>query len=746
MNNFEPISRDGNLAAAGPEIAIPRGMPARELGDRPVPLLTQYLSIARRRKWLIVGFVVVALLIGLLVTMLSTPRYTASASLEIKREEASNFINVEGAQQKANSFDTEFYQTQYGLLRATSLAERVATNLRLFDNPAFFEMFGLRDAGKWFAGGRVVPGASTREERIRQAGAILLRNAVISPERLSRLVEIRFTSPDPALSQRIVDAWTANFIEATLERRFEATSYARRFLDERLGQLRARLDESERALFAYASRENIVNLPTVGAPTGGTATAVGEHPIVADNLADLNRELTEAIGDRVRAQSRLGAAGGAVTEALQNPAISTLRERRAELAAEYARLMAQFEPEYPPARAAHLQIEQLDRSIAREEARVRSTIRETYEASLQREEALRQRVAGLRTDFLDFRRRSIQYNILQREVDTNRQLYDALLQRYKEIGIAGGVGVNNISVVDRAELPQRPSSPNLPFNMALALLAGLIAGALAAFVREQMDQGIIDPSEVENDLRVPLLGTIPRVSGEEPLDALQDRKSALSEAYLSLQTNLSFSTDHGVPRTLAVTSTRPAEGKTTTSYALARLIARANRRVVLVDSDMRSPSVHRTLKIENKKGLSNYLAGGETLANLIVETPHEGLFTMTAGPQPPSAPELLSGERFDLLIAELLKNFDHVIFDSPPVMGLADAPLIASRVEGTVIIVESNNTHKSMVQVALGRLKAANAQIIGVVLTKFDSKRAHYGYGYDYGYGYGYGGSEAKTA
>ena len=717
--------------------------PLPESGLQRVSLLVQYLSIVRRRKWIILGAIAAALMVGLVITLLMTPQFTSTATLEIQRE-TRNFTMVEGVEGDSPAtaaMDQEFYQTQYGLLRAKSLADRVATSMRLFDSAEFFEMFNSDEADQWFENGRLRVEASTRAERVREAGDLLLEHLSVTPQRMSRLVAISFTSPDPSLSKRVVDAWAAHFVQATLERRFEATSHARRFLEERLGQLRSRIDESERQLVDYAAQQGIVNLPAT-TPPAGEGAPVGERSLVADDLASINSELARASADRIAAQSRLGASGDATSEALQNDAISRLRERRAELSAEYARMMTQFEPEYPQAQALRTQIERLDSSLAREEARVRTAIRQTYSSSVEREDALRDRVSQLKTGVLDLRRRSIQYNIYQREVDTNRQLYEALLQRYKEIGVAGGVGVNNISVVDDAEVPQRPSSPNILFNMLLALIAGALVGAGGTLVMEQIDEAVADPSEVEDILKLPLLGSVPKVANVDPVVELQDRKSAIAEAYLSLQTSLNFSTDHGVPRTLAVTSTRPGEGKTTTSYALAQSLARAGHRTLLIDSDMRSPSIHHLLEMENAEGLSNYLAGTDDLARLVRPTQYENLSVMTAGPQPPSAAELLSGERLAHLMAELRADFDHVIFDAPPVMGLADAPLIASRAEGTVFVLESHGTKKSMARVAVGRLRAANAQITGAVLTKFDSKRAHYGYGYDYGYGYG---ETAKT-
>ena len=273
--------------------------------------------------------------------------------------------------------------------------------------------------------------------------------------------------------------------------------------------------------------------------------------------------------------------------------------------------------------------------------------------------------------------------------------------------------------------------------MAIALLAGLGVGALRAFTLEQMDEAIADPAEIERRLGLPLLGSVPKVEGTTPREALLDRKSDLVDAYLAVQTNLAFTTEHGVPRSLSVTSTRPAEGKSTTALALATMLARGGKRVILVDGDMRSPSIHHLGNVVNDRGLSNFLAGQDAIGPLTFEMTDLGITAMAAGPIPPNAAELLTGTRLSVLIERLHEDFDHVVIDSPPVMGLADAPLIANRVEGVVYAVESHGIRSTLVKTALARLASANAHIVGGVLTKFESRKAQYGYGYDYGYGYG---------
>ena len=719
-------------APALAEVAAP-GLAAGEL-ERNL-IVRKYLRIAKRWRYVIAGAIAGCILLGLVATLLMTPKFTASSTIEISRE-ADKVTDIQGVQRDTTSADQEFYQTQYGLLRSRALSERVASQLGFVDSGKFFTMFGFPrlDAAFQLQGGRYP--AAGRATRQRVAGEKLLKYFDVTPTRLSRLVEISFVSPDPILSAQVANAWADNFIQTNLERKIQATSYGRNLLERQLGQMKDKLDESQRQLVGYASREQIINLP---AQTGSDGKSTQERSIVADNLGALSGALSQATADRIQAEARYQAAGrgGSTVEALNNQAINTLRQKRAELAADYQRMMIQFEPAYPAALAIKSQVDVLDAAISREERRVSRSLAADYQQAREREGGLQAKVDQLKSSYLDLRRRSIQYNIYQQEVDTNRALYDGLLQRFKEIGVAGGVGINNVSIVDVADVPQRPSSPRLLLNLLGSLAVGLLLGAGLAMLFEQMDEAFADPGEIERQLGLPLLGSVPKVESMSPREALLDRKSELIDAYIAVQTNLGFTTEHGVPRSLAITSTRPAEGKSTTALAIATTLSRAKRRVILVDGDMRSPSVHQLGDVGHTYGLSNFLAGQDDIETMTFDMADLGFTAMSAGPIPPNAAELLTGSRLSVLIERLLESYDHVIVDSPPVMGLADAPLIAARVEGVVYAIESHGTRSSMARTALARLASSNARVIGGVLTKFDARKAHYGYGYDYGYSYG---------
>jgi len=686
------------------------------------PEILQYWRVVLRHRWVIVGIIGASLAIGLVVTLLMAPQYTARGQIEISREQK-NVTNVEGIDRASEGRDLEFYDTQYSLLKAESLADRVGRALKLDTRDAFFDAHGVK--------------ASERAEvRKRQVTTLLLDNITIEPVKKSRLVNVQYTSRSPDLSAKIADAWVREFIGASMDRQFSSNADARRFLEARLNELRRKLEVSEREMVTYASEKGIVELSTTRDADGKTQT---QQTLASADLAGVNAALIAARTDRIAAQSKTssGLAENSA-EAMANGTISSLRQRRGELAADYARLLAQFEPVYPEAVAIKQQIDALDASISREAARVGASRRQGYAEASAREQALEAQVGGLKSQLDRQQRDSIQYAVLVRDADTNRQLYDALLQRYKEIGIAGAIGTSNISIVDQAKIPNRPSAPSLPLNLAVALLVGLGASLLTLFALEQVNQGIHAPEDVYKLLNVPLLGNVP-LTDTDPAEELLDPKSFLSEAYFSIRAALSLATTHGMPRSLAIVSTQPGEGKSTSALALAQITARTGKSVLLVDADLRSPSVHKMFGVKNTKGLTNILTGADGVGEFVQPTEYAGLSIMTTGPKPPNPSELLSNERLDQVLRILEGLYDLVIIDSPPVLGLTDAPLLGQAAKGIVYIVEPDGAPVRGIRSAIDRMRMLGGVIVGVIVTKIDPNKNSYGYSYGYNYNYGYG-------
>lgn len=694
--------------------------------DEPAVNITDLWRVIVKWWWLIAAVLLACVLAAVTLSMLVTPQYRATSLIEVSGEGV-QVVEV-GQLQPMQMQDRDFINTQVGLIRSRALAERVVRSLSLANNPDF---------------------VSTSDGEANSEGMAvdtLLENLTVEPVRDSRLINVSVASTDPSLAAKIANEYGAAAIRMDLERKYEATSYARKFLEERLDTVRERLESSERQLVAYARQQGIVSL---NADSGDDASTRNEQSLDAASLVALNGNLQQAKSDRITAEQRYrqAQANASTTEALNNPAIQTLTTERAKLQAEYQQKLALFKPDYPEMVQLRSQIQSLSSAIAQETGRVSNSLRSDFVAAAARENALARQVDALRASLLNLRDRSIQYTILQRDVDTNRTLYDGLLQRYKEVGIAGGVGSSSISVADRADAPTTPFKPDLPFNVALGLLAGLLLGFGLAFGIEWMDDTIKTPDDLRDKLGLAPLGVIPRSEkGVTVQEELADPRSQISEAYQSVRTALQFSTEHGVPKSLAFTSTRAAEGKSSSALALARTIASLGGRVLLIDADLRKPTFRGPSKATG--GLTSLLTGGESLADCIHKTENEGLYLLPAGKVPPNPAELLSSDRFGVVIRSAHDMFDYVIVDGPPVLGLADAPLIASQCEGAIMVVEAGEIRRVAALSALSRLRSAHVQLMGGILTKFSATKSGYGYGYGYGYGddaYSYReGDEAK--
>ncbi len=700
----------GSLPSTGLRDVVEGVGPATNEGSR--FSLAEVWRVLTKWWWLIASVVVVCLLAAVAASLMVAPEYRAQTVLEVNREgvQAVQMGQVDAMQ----IGDREFMTTQAGLLRSRALAERVARSLNIAANADY------------------VPQDLPRDARDRIAADMVAASVTVNPIRDSRLIELTVEHTDPQLTARIADAYADNFIQSNLERRFEATSYARNFLEQRLATIRNRLEETERQLVAYAQAQGIVTL-NVDSGTGEGGRS--EQSLDAASLVALNNALNEARAERIAAEQTLRQAQArASTQVIENPTVQTLTSRRAELQAEYQEKLGLFQPDYPAMQQLRARIAALDSAIAQATRSVGSSLEGEYQAAVGRERQLQAQVDRLRGAVMDLRERSIQYTILQREVDTNRALYDALLQRYKEVGVGSGVGTNVVSVIDRAQVPGAPFKPNLPFNIFVGLIAGLIIGVGSAFALEWMDDTIKTPDDVTAKLGIPALGVIPKADKNTPIqEQLADSRSQVSEAYQSVRTSLQFSTAHGVPKSLLITSTRASEGKSSTALAIAQMMASLGAKVLLVDGDLRKPTFKGPQG--QSTGLSDILAGAATLEGTVHATGQEGLSLLPAGHVPPNPAELLATGRFAEVLAEAGERFDHVVVDGAPVLGLADAPLLAYPAEGTIMVIESGAIRRAAVLNAVKRLKAADARIVGAVITKFNATASGYGYGYGYGYG-----------
>ena len=684
------------------------------MDNRSVIDLRQIYGRLWQDRWLIGGITAALLLLGLIVTLLMTPKYSATATIQIDQEEQ-RILNAEDNGAAAAYQDADrFLKTNVDVLNSQRMAERVAEELNLFADNAFLELMGapLPEADS----------PNVEDERRAEVLKTVRDNLGIYLPNESRVVAVTFTSPDPAFSARFANAFVESYLRYNIDRRLDKTTYGRDFLSRQLEEARTRLERAEREANTYARNSGLVRIPSLVA-------GVEDQTITTVDLARYNEALAEARNDRIAAQSRWeqvsGAPNMAIANVMENRALQELIARQSELSARLESELVDKQPDHPTVVPLRRQLSEINSQISALAGGIKNSIRDEFRIAAQREQQLQSRVSNLTGASQTERDRSVELNTLTREVETSRELYDDLLQRFRTLSAEANITSNNVQQIDIAQPPVEPSSPNLLLNMFIALIVGLGLSALVILVREQLDDRIRSASDLEK-LNLKLLGITPMLDdGETPIDELDDSKTPLSEAFFSLRTSLNFATPDGLPKRLLVTSTRQSEGKSSTAYGIAQSIAEAGSRVILIDCDLRRPSVHKVMKVDNAQGLVDALVEDQSPANFIRKAPTKRFDFMSSGPLPTNPSDLLASNRFKHLIDELSSQYDMVILDAPPVLGLADA-VILSGIDSvrTLYVVEAGESQKGAVGASLRRLAGGGAKILGAVLTRFDFNKA----------------------
>ena len=728
-----------NLASGAP-LPEPAGFDSHDelgrhqAGERAAFDLRYVFSAVRSNLWLIALIVAAALGLALVATMLQTKRYTASSSIQISNSSGRvlSSKDEDAGDNGDAAYDVDrFLKTQVDVLQSRGLALRVAQKLNLIGNPRLLRAQGLS-----------APTAGTPPEAQRDtAVALLLGNLSVSLPRDSRIVTISYVSSDPDLSAQIANAYASEFIANNLQQKYDSSAYARTFLGDQLQQAKAKLEDSERAVNTYARNAGLINTgsSTTQGADGSSRTDRGSS-VTASSMQQLNMAANEATARRIEAEGKWRAvSSGPLLSSpvvLANATVVSLLSDRARVEAELGQDRANHLDDYPTVKAKQAQLSAINQQLGSVAGNVRSSVRQEYQSALATEQALKGKVEQLKGETLSEQDASVQYNLLAREADTNRQLYEGLLERYKTLNAMAGISLSNISIIDTAEVPKGPSSPNLIKNLLIALIFGLGLAALLVFFRDQFDDAIRVPEDIEGKLGLSLLGVVPKSADDDPDQALLDPKSPVSEAYNSLRGSLLYSTPQGLPQIMLVTSAQAAEGKTTTSLAIASGFARMGRKVLLIDADMRRPSLQARMNVSNASGLSNLLTSTDPLDQATVRSSQPQLTLLPAGPIPPSPTELLSTARMEEILQAAARQFDVVVVDSPPILGLADAPLLAALADGVIIVVEADRSRRGALKSALRRLRAMRPVLLGAVLTKFDPLKSGNRHSEYYGYQY----------
>ncbi len=774
------IQRNGPPREENPELT-PRNVSFIEEEEGTINL-EQYWHAIRKRLGLILGIVFAAILLTTVHELLQTPLYTADATVILKPGTPQMLQDKENTQLDINAGDADdelenFKKTQYEILKSRSLAATVVQDQDLEHNPDFVGrkpaarpgllamvkarielMLGLKPK----AAAPAVPAQNDRMPGLGASAGIVsayLGGLRITPVPDTDLVKVGYVSPNPELAAQLANAHAHAYIRQGISLHSQANEEAERFLQERLAELKEKLEKSEVALNNYRRDKGIIP---------GLISLDGKETVVMDRLTELSKDLTDAQVQRISLESEMQLIRegryDSLPQVVGDTGATALKGQMNELDSEYASMAKQFKDDYPPMQQLRAKRAQVENQYKAEELRYASSIQSTYEAAVDKEKKLQQEMDKERGQALNLNDATVEYAILQREVDTNRELYESVLERMKGVALAAEAQASNIVILDPAEVPGAPSSPQkMSAVMRSASLAVGFAVALA-LVLDFLDNSLTTPDAVERYLRLPNIGVIPSFNstngstygsqrlangigkitngfsripdasaksaptyGRELVGAMSPY-SLIGEAYRTFRTALMLSRAGAPPKLILFTSAHVAEGKTVTATNSAVMFAHTGARVCLVDADLRRPRCHRILAMDNLVGLTEVLAGARNLQEAIHQTPVEGLDLLAAGMEPPNPTELVGSDKMREVLTLLSSMYDVVIIDSPPVLPVSDSQLLSTMVDGVVVVINSRKTSKQQVRAACTKLEFARAKIFGVVLNQVDVRHPDYKY------------------
>jgi capsular exopolysaccharide synthesis family protein len=695
----------------------------------------QHFAIVHKRRAIVATCLGLSLLVATLYNYTTRPVYQATAQILIDRDLPNVLPTKELLDTEAGA---DYYQTQYQLLRGRMLTERVVEKLQLQKSAEFrtgpilspWERIQSRFLGK-------APDHAFDNDGMPLSPTIAAFRSRLQVEPVagSRLVNLRFSAYDPAVAASAVNTLAQHYIDQAMEFRYTTSTEATGWLGERVAEQKLKVEQAERALQAYREREGLVNFDEREGLGGQKVVALSASVLQART----ERIAKESLYSQMRSlpPSQLASFPGV----LSNPIVQGLRTRLSELQQKQARLADTLGDRHPDMQAVRSEIASTEDKLRSEIHSVLRSVESEYKTALQQEAKLEAGLEAAKRESLDQNRKAVEFVVLKREVETNQQLLRELMGRSQETGLETELKSTNIRIVEKAETPRAPVSPQRVRNYQWALLIGLGLGIGLALLFEHMDNTLKTPEDVKNYLGLPFLGMVPDVAARSAAASparpspliMKNPGSAVAEAYRVLRTNLIFSSAAASGRALVVSSANPGEGKTTTVANLAASLALNGAKVLAVDADLRRPTMHQHFAIAKTPGLTDLIVGKNKASEAIQVTRFKGLQVLPCGYVPPNPAELLGSSSMKEVIQALREHYDWVLIDTPPILGMADTPVLCRLVDGVVLVIGAEISGRPAIERALDQITGVGGKVTGVVLNKVDLERNSYYYGQYYG-------------
>ncbi len=740
-------SGNDNLSVNGNRPAAPALSPAAKASNAVDTTLSDSWLILRKRKWIIFSAAMLGCIIGFM-TALSTPhRYQAKSDIQVRPGQSDQYrLESTEASSLMNGDDISVrLETEVAILQSVSLEIQVARQLELARNNEFM-------GTKKSLAGNLLDDPKVMKDVLKHFKDGLEVKRIPKTE----LITLSFTSTNPELSARVVNTLVADYVDRSFQVRYAATQKVSTWLGQKLDDLKDEVENNQEKMIALQRQLGVIGLDD-------------KKNLVADELEDLTKAVTDARVARIISETRFrvlestdpnlyeSSMIGAGTTESGFAAGSLLSQLRAQLATDEASLAqqsTQYGPNWPAVVQLKAQIATTKKSIETEQSRVLAESRVAFDAAKANEDRANAALNSKESEAYSTRDSLVQYAILTRRFESSRELYEGLTKRLREAGIQAGLGSSEVDIVDAALIPFNPTGPRRLYIIALGVLFGLIAGTALAFLMESLDTSLRSIAEIETVMELPSLAIIPRArrvaarsNGEivpaymRNIDVLAQPKSQFSESFRSLRTSLLLSTVGHPPRVVLITSSIPSEGKTTVASNIAAALSQRDVRVLLIDADLRRPTVHHRFGISSKTGLTTVLANTTTFEEAVQNIPElPNLDILPSGPVPPFPTEMIGSERMAQLLETCKGKYEHIVIDSPPILSVTDGIILARMADAVAVVMRHGGVSKHIVRRSRDLLLRAGAPVTGIILNAVDLSSPDY-YGYYGYYRYSYVGS-----